>query len=158
MQIVAWRVCGKLFALYPIRVLLSMYIYIRTPVIFVLAIKVVNTESVLPQKKTSACISVCFKKHLIICLCSGPCVSYLLRRRALYNDMSRSQLVSYLCTLLLVLKIFIPPFAKIVRVFLLFFSMAGILAVLDTCLVVGGVVKANALNSALPPRSHFFFL
>ncbi|KAF2573299.1 hypothetical protein F2Q70_00001320, partial [Brassica cretica] len=28
-------------------------------------------------------------KHLFICFCSGPCVSYLLRRRALYNDMSR---------------------------------------------------------------------
>lgn len=47
-------------------------------------------------------------------------------------------------------------FAKILRVF--FFLMAGILAVLDTCLVVGGVEKANALNSALPPRSDFHFV
>lgn len=36
--------------------------------------------------------------------------------------------------------------------------MEGIPAVLDTCLVVGGVEKANALNSALPPRSHFPYI
>lgn len=40
-------------------------------------------------------------------------------------------------------------FAKMLRVLLF---RAGILVVLDICLVVEGVEKANALNFALPPR------
>lgn len=78
--------------------------------------------------------------------CSAPCASYLLRKRALYNDMSRQV---KLCTSVTcdVDRWLAFWYNCIVLLYVL-----GMSAVLVICPAAVGVEKVNALNFALPPR------
>jgi hypothetical protein len=91
--------------------------------------------------------------HLLICciflfLFSGPCVSYMLRKRALYNDMSRC-CAPYFVLLWLSLELFFNTPLLIPVALLCGVDMSVVLA---TCHAVESVARAGAQSSVLQLR------
>ena len=89
----------------------------------------------------------CNKTLTLVWFCiwlgSAPCASYLLRKRALYNDMSRYSTHSDRS---------IPVWFDFLGLKRSFFYLTGTYAALVTCRVVAGVEKPNVLNFVLPLR------